>query len=170
MPLNSLHIGPFASVYVGLCSPATDVLTQLTGVTTGAHRVVVNIPEAFNYDAQNSLQSGPAQLTASLTFLSDDPQAWRLAYGNFLNAAFQDTASQFVRLTLLLVHPDETAESSFLFPLCYAQKSITTDWSKTGPTTIPLTFTWQDTNRFDTLYYKRTAAQLASILGARTPI
>lgn len=169
MSLTNVHIGPFAAVYVGLAND-TDVLTELTGLTTDAHRVAVDIPETFNYSVLNSLQSGPLTIQVNLTFLSDDPQGWRLAYGNFLDAAFQDSASQFELLTVLLVHPDQSAESSFLIPQCYARKTINTNWAKNAPTVLPLQLGWQDLNRFNNVYYKRTPDYLATILGPRSPI
>lgn len=169
MPLLDVHIGPFSAVYVGLAT-GVDVLTQLTGVTTGANRVSVNIPETFNYSLNNSLQSGPVQIKADLTFLSDDPDAWRLAYGNWLTASYEDSSSQFVTLTLLMIHPDEDSESSVLIPVCYALKSIQSDYSKTSATTLGVSFVWQDLNRYNVIYYKRSASDLATILGPRSPI
>lgn len=170
MPLSTLHIGPFAACYVGLASGLDSApLIQLTGLTTGAHKVTLDTPEVFNYSAQNSLQAGPVSLNASITFLSDDPQAWRLAAGNFLNAAGQDTPASFVKLMVCLIHPDDTAESSFLFPTCYARKTLPSEWSKSAPTVLPVTFVWQDTSRYNGLYYKRTPTQLQTLMGSRSP-
>lgn len=171
MPIHDVHIGPFQSVYVGLASGLdSSPLVQLTSLTTSGHRVSTNQPEAFNYVAGNSLQSGPVSITVNLTFINDDDNIWKLANGNFTDAAYQDSASQYEKLMLLLVHPDEDANSSILIPTCYVQKNIATSFEKSAPTVVPLTFYWQALNRFTPpLYFKRTVDELDTILGIRSP-
>lgn len=171
MPNIDLHIGPFASAYVGLASgDSVDVLTQLTGLTTSSQKVTINQPEAFSFYNLNTLQSGPQVISVALTFLSDDPQAVRLTMGNFFDAPTEDTPNQQKKLMLLLIHPDETAESSFLIPTCIAQKGLTTNWEKNAPTVVPVTFFWQAINRFNPqFFYKRSVADLDTILGIRSP-
>ncbi len=170
MPLDVLHIGPFAAIYVGVYGATSTPLTQFTISTTGSHKVSYNVPEAFSFWDSNSIQSGPASIRADLTFLSDDPNTVRLANGNWITETYADQASSFSKYVLLLIHPDDEAESSILIPQCYTVKNLALDNTKSAPTTVPLAFTFQDVNRFNKLYYKRSAAALATILGAASPI
>lgn len=172
MSVITLHAGPFAAVYCGLASGLdTAVLTQLTGITTGAQKVTITEPEVFNYSANNTLQAGPVTITTNITFLSDDPQAVLLNTGNFLTATYLDSPSAHAKLMLLLVHPDETADSSILIPMCCVQKTNATNLEKAAATVTPVTFTWQQVNRFTPqLYYRRSLDELIAILGTRSPL
>lgn len=169
MPSNNLHVGPFAAAYVGLATDSA-ILTPLSGLTTDACKISIAQAETFNYSLGNSLQSGPINLNISLTFLSDDPQAVRLAAGNFVSTANEDDPATYPTLTLLLVHPDETGESSFLIPVCYVEKNLSLGFDKKNPTVTPLVFHWQQVNRYNPqIFYKRTAAELGTLLGPRSP-
>lgn len=166
-----LHVGPFSAVFVGLGSGLDSAqMVQLTSLTTGPQSVDLEIPENFNYSANDSLQSGPVIIKATITFLSDDDDIVQLGSGNFIDATENDSPSQFVRLMLLLIHPDSSANSSILIPTCYVQKTLKTNYQKNAATEIPLTFYWQQINRFrPQLYYRRTPDDLKIILGARSP-
>lgn len=170
MPSFDLHVGPFAAVFVGTAT-GSDVLTQLTSLTTQVQKVTFDQPETFNYAAGNSLQSGPVSITATLTFLSDDDAIYELAMGNMPDQPYPDTPSTYQTFTLLLQHFDDFANSSILIPTCYVKKTASTNYEKTGATVIPITFYWQQINRFSPqVFYKRTIEDLYVILGTRAPI
>lgn len=171
MPILPLHVGPFEAIFVGLGSGLDSAqLSQLTSLTTGPQIVELDLPETFNYSANNSLQSGAVILRATLTFLSDDSDIVKLASGNFIDAAESDSPSQQVKLMVLLLHPKINEDSSILIPTCYVQKTLKTNYQKNAATEIPLTFYWQQINRFrPQMYYRRTPDDLKVILGARSP-
>jgi hypothetical protein len=160
MPSVTLHVGTFASVYIGQYMASGVPLTELTSLTTGEERVVFSQPEAFSYWTGNSLQSGPASIRVDLTFLSDDPNIVRLAEGNWLTAPNPDDPSSYAQYTLLLVHPDDTSDASFLIPQCYTLKNLNLNYSKTAPTVLPLTFVYQSVSRYKQIYYKDTVDNL----------
>lgn len=169
MPLQTVHIGPMQAIYVGDYSDSVTPLTQILTPTTNTQRVLYNIQESFEFVANNSLPSGVATISADLQFLSDDANVIKLANGNWLDAANEDTPSTFARYTILLVYPDEEAPSSILIPLCYTQKNVDLSYAKNSPTTTPLRFVFQDRDITTNLYYKRTLADLETILGPRNP-
>lgn len=169
MASDTVHVGPFSAVYVGVFG-ASDVLTQITIDTTDVQTIEWEMPEVVNYFLRNSVQTGPQRIAASLTFLSDDPNVVKLANGNFVTTTNQDDASTFAKYVLLLIHTDEEAESSILIPECYTLKSLRYSNSKNDATKTPLTFQWVEPDKDTKIYYKRSASDLASILGARSPI
>lgn len=170
MPLTDIHIGPFAAIYIGDAASSMQVLEQLSSIPTDVQRVSYNVTQQFEYVINSSVQNGPATVTANLRFLSDDSNVIKIANGNWIDAAYDDTPSEFKEYTLLLVHPDTEAPSSILIPICYTTKVVDLEYSKGSPTQTGIVFEYKNRNRFTPIYYKRTAQELSDILGVRSPL
>lgn len=167
--ISDYIIGPVSAIYVGDFAGVT-ALTQIPCTLTQGGRFLFEIPEQFEQQEQNSVQSGPFQLTYELTFFPC-PEAERMANGNPIGAANIHTPSGFAKYSILFLAADEDAAESVYVPVCYAKKRYAKGRQKTDTTSVPLIFTWQGRNRFATPlpYYEDTAANLVSVMGLRSP-
>lgn len=169
MPTFNFNIGPFSSIYVGL-SNSSDVLTPITAITTGPITFVENTPEAFLPGIQTTIQSGQHEVSVNATFYNDDDLVLRLARGLDLLSGNIDDPPEFNTYSLLLLHPDENIKSSYYLPQVRVVHNISLNYEKTRCTEMSLTFTWQDRNRYNRIYYQDTYDNLAAIMGFRSPI
>lgn len=82
----------------------------------------------------------------------------------------KDDGSSFAQYVLLLIHPNDEERSSILLPKCYTIKRMELNYQKDQATQLSIEFVANNRNRFAQLYYMDTADNLATVLGARSPI
>ena len=168
-------IGPFESVYICLAGSPSSFI-QLSAVTTNDNTFDEITPQVFVYATKSDKQAGPITVKLHLEFLSDDPVISRLANGNWENTPWIDTPASFLQYGVLCIHPDYDSESSLYIPYCETQKGLNEVFSKERTTNQVLDFTWFALSRFaDPVtglqpYYKRTVAELATLIGPYFPI
>lgn len=172
MPNQVELIGPFAGVYVGDAAPSVNVLQQVTTTRTEGGDFTYTVPETFVPVLGNSVQNGEARLDFNLTFYGFDDLIMKLAMGNSVESlgVGRDDPSSFAKYTVLLLDFDENSTRSLYIPECYTLKKMQQPRSKTAFGKMRIDFTFLNRNRFNPLYYMDTAANLATLLGGRSPI
>lgn len=173
MPYPNLSIGPYVSAYAGDASPSVAVLTQLISTRTEGSDLDYGMEEAYVDVADNSIQIGRALLNFNLTFYGfDDETIMKLAMGNSVEdlGVEIDDPSSFQKYTLLLLDSDPDSPTSTLIPECYTLKRLRQPRRKQSIAQMRIDFTSTNRNRFIQLFRQGTYTELATILGARSPI
>lgn len=169
MALVKYISGPFDTFYIGIASASSTPLTQILNVGTGGYRVGYEVPKEFVACVNAYRQSGSARLTMSMSFISDDPQAFYLAMGNWLTTTNQDDTPSGQQYSILLLDSINTNGSSLYIPLCESETKWDLGRLKNDQTSIAINFRWQDANVSDHLFYKRSNSLLKIQMGAKSP-
>lgn len=172
MPAQVPNFGPFSAVYIGDAPPAVGVLSSLLETRTKGSHFKYTVPETFVPVLGKTVQSDLATLDFALTFYSFDDTVMKLAMGNPVQAGGinRDDPSQFAQYTLLLLSANELDTTSVLIPVCWTVKNLDQNREKNTVGEMRIEFRAQNRNRFVQLYRQDTYANLATILGARSPI
>lgn len=168
MVAQVLKIGPFAAFYVGDYG-SSDVLTRIVAINTGPINITESLPEQFLPGLQKTIQTGLHEVQGTLNFYGDDDNIIRLSRGIKLTDPV-DGAPEFNTYSLLLLYPDESANSSYFFPQVRFVHNTALNFEKTRATEINLNFLWQDRNRYNNIFYKGNYDDLAAIMGSNSPI
>ena len=168
MPIIPYLIGPMAKIYVGTYG-STDVLTEIMVPTTGTINVTETLPEQFAPGLQVTLQSGLHEIQATAVFYGADETVIKLVRGIDL-ADSVDGPPEFTNYSVLLLHPDENAKASFFIPRARVVHNMPLNFDKRQVTQIPVTFLWQDRNRYNDIFYMNDYDTLAAIMGSVSPI
>jgi hypothetical protein len=169
MANRSFVSGTFTSFYIGQAAASSTPLTQILNVGTGGYRVSYELPkEKYVACVNRYVQSGSAKINMTMSFISDDPQAFILAMGNWLSANQDDTPSG-QQYSILLWDAINVNGSSLYIPICESETKWDLGRFKDKQTEIALSFRWQDANSSDHLFYKRSNAALVTQMGSKSP-
>lgn len=167
MAVIELKIGIPTSIY---CGDYTDTspLTLLGAIGTGPINITESLPEQFVPGLDVTIQTGLHEIQATATFYGDSDTLLKLSRGISLSDS-ADSAPEFTTYSLLLVYPDDTANSSWYFPQVRVVHNTPLNYSKDAATVLPLNFIWQDRDRYNTIFYKDTIDNLIPIMGSKSP-
>jgi hypothetical protein len=165
---DTLTIGPFTAIWVGDADD-TDVLERINLERTGGGTLTYSTPEAYLDCVNNTVQAGRAALQVTLRFASTDAEAIKLAMGNLLSATNADDPSAFAQYAVVLLHPDTTRRESIYIPRCWTKKELNLGYTKNDITSTPIQFQATNRDRFTQLFYRRTKAEIATLLDTRSP-
>lgn len=167
MAVIELKIGVPTSLYIG-DSIDTSPLALLGVIGTGPINITETLPEQFVPGLSITIQAGLHEIQATGTFLGDSDTLLKLSRGISLSDSV-DSAPEFTTYSLLLVYPDDTANSSWYFPKVRVVHTTPINYSKTEATVLPLTFIWQERDRYIPIFYKNTIDNLIPIMGSKSP-
>lgn len=181
MPSSIVPIGALSAIYVGNAG-SSQKLVRLGAQRSGGSAFSYDIEQRYLPIIGEPVQAGDASLSFALTFVPDfmDPAffvqgVWsnlvcRLAKGNSLEGTIaDDAASTFQKYSILLVSPDTYAKNNFWIPVCWSDKKFNTNFNKERMSTTAINFAWQNRNAKVQPYRSGTLAELATIIGSRSP-
>lgn len=169
MPSFNFKAGVFNGIFVGTYLGG-DTLIPIPAVNFGPITINETLGETFYPGLQRTLQIGLHEVTINMSFYGDDDIVLKLARGLPLVGGGKDDDPQFSEYVLLLTHPDDTEESSFLFPRVRVAHNMTLNYEKTAVTGTQLTFLAQNRDRSVDLFKMDTVDNLAAELGVRSPV
>jgi hypothetical protein len=169
MPKQTVTIFAFASAWVGDNSATTTPLTQITALRTNGATLKENQPRDYQYILLNDIQSGNCTFTIDLDFYTDALQTTVLTRGLPVNTGTINSPLSNNLYSLLLVAPNQLAQSSYFFPKARTTRSRELAYKKDGVTTTRVTFTCEDRSPNTTLFYQDTLSNLISVMGSQSP-
>lgn len=163
--------GSFQSIYcghVGGVTPLQQITTNLD--STGDFKLSEETPRSTWIACTNSFeQSDLRTLNLSISLMSNDDLAVKLARGLALNASNAYGAPTNQKYVILLLDADSTSDQSYLIPVCQSVSRLDLSRGKSIQSETPLTFKWACPDLDTILYYNGTYVALGTILGAQSP-
>lgn len=157
-------------MYVGSAVATGTPLTQLTSADTGDYVITYQAPRSkFLRAANGYIITDFAKLTLTIAFIGDNAETVKLAMGNLLTTVQQDQPPGNVTYSIFLLDSLH-AGSSIWIPKCQSIGGFSETRSKKNQTQIALTFSWEDRDNQVNLFYKRTNANLITLMGLQSPI
>lgn len=131
----------------------------------------LDTPKQFAACVNGYIESGPSVLTFTLTFREALEDVVKLARGIHISddTDINDPPGN-AKYTLLLLGPDLSSRRNYLIPCCQTLNPITDNFEKRTSYNQTINFAWQEADPNIQLEYMGTAAELKTILGARSPI
>lgn len=169
MPLIPITIGPFSKIFVGNSTSSAE-LTEITGITTGPSRLFEGFEEKYFPGLNKQLQVGTYTATVPFAFYGNELIVHNLARGRSVTQTDRNAPSENTFYTVLLLGIDETSSSSILIDTCRTDRKFEKTFAKTEPGSTPINFTAENPSRYVKIITYGTAAELAVILGIRSPI
>lgn len=161
----------FAAAYVGDASPASAVLTRIGNIRTEGTDVIDNTPTDYLPWLDEVVVTGLRDVTVEMQFYeSSSDLVDKLAMGISVSGSFADGPS-LQKYALLLVAPEASpGRLNFYFPKLRSEVHYESKFVKDGAVVVPVTFKIS-ANELDTLpYYRSTLVNLATSMGARSPL
>lgn len=170
MPPPKITIGPFVAIWVGKADDSA-VLSRVNLQTTAGGTVRKVTPGTYVDCLDNEIQSGRVLIEVGIKFGETDHRAVKLAMGSYLDAAQQDDPSGFAVYSVVLLHHDVNVQESIYLPRVMTKKDWLLNKSKRDLSITPVNFYATHRNRFIEPYrlYKRTRAEIHTLLGSRSP-
>lgn len=172
MPVESILVAPFSSIYVGDSDVSGSPLTLLQSDTQDGVEIAEGIEETYHAVVDNSLPDTAPTIIAIATFLTPNTQIKNLARGRLPNSSgFPDGLLQFQTLSVLFVHPNATSgHDSVWIPKCYVKKQRRSTFGKKDPTVIQIQFVATNRDLTHQLFYERSNTDLLSVMGGQYPL
>lgn len=160
--------GPFLALFVGNAGQSSP-LTRIDLTTTGAFEFYQTVPrEEFIHCTNSYEQSGNKEINLSLSFLSDDLNARKLANGLPLSSSTGYGTSVNQQYAIFLVAPGTTG--NLYIPICESLNQYRIARSKSDPTNVSVQFRFQSPDLNTDLYYEDTLAALQTEMGPQYPL
>lgn len=166
MPLQTVQIGPFSALYVGLTGQAS-ALTQVNSVRTNGGTVREALPSEYVVSIDGPIQVGNHTAGVTLEFLSTADETTCLVKGLPLGSDVNSFMSQS-QYALLLV----TGEGSdnYYFPKVRTEKSYERSYNKRAATSTVVVFTAEKRDVTVPIIYKDTLANLQTVMSGQYPL
>lgn len=127
------------------------------------------MPSTYIPALNQHVQSGPRTVSFTLTFYTDSGLPALLAKSLLINGDINDPPNPSNKYVVLCINANST-KKSFLFNEISTQVSYDPNYDKSNPVTIRVNFTAENLDPEYDLYQEGTPAELALILGPRSPI
>jgi hypothetical protein len=163
--------GIYTAIWVGDYD-LTDKLTRVNAMKTQGIRFQSGFPTEYLDVLGGSIQRGRAAINFSVNFNSLDDQVVRLANRNSINSGVvtKNTPSQMKQYAVFLLHQDENSDNHLYIPKCETLVKEDFNADKSAATSLTVTFSFQDRNRFKLLRSFGTIAASITSMGARSPL
>lgn len=159
--------GSFSGCFCGMLAASTPLERVSEQRTEGCSPTDVT-PSEYNVALNLFVQSGPRTVTFSLTFYTDKNLPAKLAKSVDLAGDLNQAPNPQNKYVLLLTNTN--GGKSFLFNEISVIPSYDPNYDKDKPTQITVNFITTNLDPEYDLYTQGTVAELAAILGPRSPI
>ena len=170
MSLISVIIGPWSNIYVGDYTD-TNVLTEITDLTTGPSELYEGFEDQFFPGLGKQLQIGTFQSTVPFVFYDgNDINVHNLARGLSMANTNINTPPENTLYTLLLIGPNTDLQTSVLISPCRTKRDKKVSRAKTSASSVALLFTAENQSRYSGIITYGTPDELSTVLGIRSPL
>lgn len=168
MPIKRVPFGPISALYVGDAS-SEDALTRMLEKRTKG--TFLQAEPILQYVAcrKSYIQADLDTLSFSLTFMAESDNVIKIARGLPLSETDIDAPSTNAKYTILVIGPEPLSKRNYLFLSCQNTAPFTDNFEKLQVVNKPIIFQCADRDRNNRLFYRRTTADLKTILGDRSP-
>lgn len=166
MPLQTVQIGPFSALYVGLTGQAS-ALTQVNSVRTNGADLSENLPSEYQVSIDAPIQVGNHTASVTLEFLGTADETTCLVKGLPLGSDVNSYMAQS-QYALLLV--TGAGSDNYYFPKVRTERTYRRSYNKRAATTTAIVFTAEKRDVTTPIIYKGTLTYLQGIMSSQYPL
>lgn len=161
--------GAFSAIYVGPFGGSTP-LTKLQLESTGNFEIRENMPMEWVQATASYEQAGARTMNLTLTLMSNDDNAIKLARGVALSASDPYGTPTNAQYVIVLVDGASSSDQNYFIPCCQASSiNLSIVRGKSIQSQTPLTFGYQDPDMDTLLFTNGTTTEIGVLLGAQNP-
>lgn len=161
--------GPFSAIYVGAFG-ASVPLTQIDLTSTGDFTLQENCPMEWVQATGSYEQAGARTMTLTLTLMSNDDTAIKLARGLALSASDPFGTPTGAQYVMVLVDGVSGGDQNYYIPCCQASSiNLSIVRGKSIQSQTPLSFGYQAPNMDTLLFSNGTLVEIGILLGSANP-
>lgn len=161
--------GPFSAIYVGAFG-ASVPLTQIDLTSTGEFTLVEACPMEWVQATGAYEQAGARTMSLTLTLMSNDDTAIKLARGVALSASDPFSTPSGAQYVIVLVDGVSGGDQNYYIPCCQpASINLSIVRGKSIQSQTPLQFGYTDPDMDTVLFTNGTLTEIGVLLGAQNP-